>query len=69
MCLTILNSIPDISGRDVVVARVDLHGSQSNLHRNSIYRQPDISAADLIQLTKYPIFYLKLNIGIYLFII
>ena len=41
-----------VSGRDVVVARVDLHGSSDNLRRNSIYRQPDISAADLIQLTK-----------------
>lgn len=44
------------SGRDVIVAKIDLHGSQGSGHllRNSIYRQPGVlEAVDLIQTTKY----------------
>lgn len=44
------------SGRDVIVAKVDLHGSQGSgyLLRNSIYRQPGVlESVDLIQTTKY----------------
>nr|CAH0102070.1 unnamed protein product [Daphnia galeata] len=43
------------SGRDVIVAKIDLHGSQGSGHllRNSIYRQPGVlEAVDLIQTTK-----------------
>lgn len=43
------------SSRDVIVAKIDLHGSQGSglLLRNSIYRQPGVlESVDLIQTTK-----------------
>ena len=44
------------SARDIVVAKIDPHGSQGGGHslRNAIYRQPGVlEAVDLVQVTKY----------------
>lgn len=43
------------SSRDIIVAKVDLHGSQGSGHllRNSIYKQPGVlEAVDLVNVTK-----------------